>query len=461
MSTKLRQLAVPLFLLACLLLGGSPQGIWRNLILQIGGLGLIAWALIATRRSHPTSAGRLLLWLCGLWFALVLLQLIPLPPQWWSALPGRGVIVEGFELRGEPLPWLPLSLAPAATWSILPLMAVPLGLIAAVVVLGAYRSRWVVGALVIGTCLSVLLGAVQLSQGGPYLYDNYNTERATGLFANSNHQATMLLAALPFLGALIGLQQSEREGRRSRQSAALGRILIALGAVAVIVLGIILNGSMAGLSLLVPVALATLAVTLPNAGKAPRLLVGLAFLMMLGAVVMLVAFTDAGSNTTSVATRSDIYRITLQAIGDTFPAGTGLGTFREYYRLYENPALVDSFFVNHAHSDPLEWVLETGLLGTLLLGALSLWWVTRAVRLWRAKQPDLVALAATIASGAILAHSLVDYPLRDAAIQAVFAISLAFMAEPRSHSGGSRSRSRGQDRAPRHLTLDDDGRVSG
>ena len=40
---------------------------------------------------------------------------------------------------------------------------------AAVVVLGAYRSRWVVGALVIGTWLSVLLGAVQLSQGGPYL----------------------------------------------------------------------------------------------------------------------------------------------------------------------------------------------------------------------------------------------------------------------------------------------------
>ncbi|WP_426267471.1 O-antigen ligase family protein [Sphingomonas sp. LHG3443-2] len=461
MSVKLRQLAVPAFLLACLLLGGSPQGIWRNLILQIGGLGLIAWALMATQRSHPTSAGRLLLWLCALWFALVLLQLVPIPPQWWSALPGREPVIEGFELSGEPLPWLPVSLAPASTWSILPLMAVPLGLIAAVVVLGAYRSRWVVGALVIGTCLSVLLGAVQLSQGGPYLYENYNTERATGLFANSNHQATLLLATLPFLGALIGLQQGHREERRSRQSAALGRIVIALGAVAVIVLGIILNGSMAGLSLLIPVTLATLAVSLPNAGKTPRLLAGLAMLLMLGALVALAAFTDAGSNTTSVATRSDIYRITVQAIGDSFPVGTGLGTFREYYRLYENSALVDSFFVNHAHSDPLEWVLETGLLGALLLGALILWWGTRAVRLWRAEQPDPIALAATIASGAILAHSLVDYPLRDAAIQAVFAVSLAFMAEPRTHSGGSQSRSRRRERAPRHLSLDDDGQVSG
>jgi O-antigen ligase len=444
---------VPAFLFTCLLLGGSPQGIWRNFILQLLGLGLIGWALVADRRSHPTSAGRLLLWLVALWFTVALLQLIPLPPQWWSLLPGRQPVVEGFVLRGEALPWLPLSLAPAATLSMLPVMAVPLAMIVAVVLLGAYRSRWVVAALVLGTFLSVLLGAVQLSQGGPYLYDNYNTARATGLFANSNHQATLLLATLPFLGALIGHQQLNS---RSRQSATVGRIVIALGAVAVIVLGIILNGSMAGLALLVPVALASIGIALPTSGKAPRLLAGLALLLMLGATVALAAFTDAGSNATSLTTRSEIYAITVKAISDTFPAGSGLGTFQAYYRMYENPALVDSFFINHAHSDPLEWVLETGLLGILLLCALLLWWGTRALRLWRAETPDLIALAATIASGAILAHSLVDYPLRDAAIQAVFALSLAFMAEPRSHSSRAQGSGSLRERAPRHLTLDDD-----
>ncbi len=137
------------------------------------------------------------------------------------------------------------------------------------------------------------------------------------------------------------------------------------------------------------------------------------------------------------------------------------GTFQTYYRLYESPALVNSFFVNHAHSDPLEWVLETGLPGALLLGAFLLWWATRVVRLWRAEQPDLIALAATVTSGAVLAHSVIDYPLRDAAIQAVFAVSLAFMAEPRSHGGGRRSRSDSQERAPRHMTLDDHGSFSG
>lgn len=105
--------------------------------------------------------------------------------------------------------------------------------------------------------------------------------------------------------------------------------------------------------------------------------------------------------------------------------------------------------------------METGLPGVLLLGAFLLWWATRVVRLWRAERPDLIALTATITSGAILAHSVVDYPLRDAAIQAVFAVSLAFMAKPRSHGGRRRSRSAEQERAPRHVTLDADGTFSG
>src|SRR4028119_1733733 len=107
---SLRHSAVPLFLLGCLLLGGSPQGIWRNLALQLAAMGLLVWALLARSRTHPTAAGRTLLSLALLWFAVALLQLVPLPPALWSVLPGRGPVVEGFLLRGELLPWLPLSL---------------------------------------------------------------------------------------------------------------------------------------------------------------------------------------------------------------------------------------------------------------------------------------------------------------------------------------------------------------
>lgn len=70
-----------------------------------------------------------------------------------------------------------------------------------------------------------------------------------------------------------------------------------------------------------------------------------------------------------------------------------------------------------------------------------------------------MAMAGTIGSAAILAHSLVDYPLRDAALQAVFALCVAFMAEPRSHSARARGTASG--RAPRHLSIDDDVQFSG
>lgn len=456
MKLNLRQLIVPVFLFACLLLGGSPQGIWRNLLLQWGGAALLVWVLLARQRSEPTGAARLLLWLGGAWFGLALLQLVPLPPEVWSSLPGRNAAVEGFTLRGESLPWLPLSMAPSATAAILPVMVVPLAIAAAILLLGAYRSRWCIAALVSGTCLSVLLGAVQLSSGGPYLYPHYNIGNATGLFANSNHQATLLLATLPFLAALIG---NEGQDGRNRASHALGRVVIAMGAIAVIMLGIALNGSLAGLALLLPVALASVAIALPRSGRVPRLLAALALLLVFAAAIGVAIFTEAGDNAASLTSRQEIYRLSLAALRDSFPAGIGLGAFEHFYHLYENPALVDSYFVNHAHSDPLEWVIETGILGVFLLGALITWWATRALRMWRAEKPDLIALAATVSSGAILAHSLVDYPLRDAAIQAVFAMSLAFMAEPRSRSQ-RRTRSR-REGSPRHLTLDDDEPVSG
>jgi O-antigen ligase len=306
----------------------------------------------------------------------------------------------------------------------------------------------------------VLLGAVQVSSGGPYFYPRHNAGEAAGLFANSNHQATLLLATIPFLAAVI----SEGPKRSARNASAhVGRNMIALVALAVIMIGVALNGSLAGLGLLLPVSLGSLgslALALSSSKRAPRLLAFLALLLVLLAAVGVGLFSDVGGNDSSIAERRDIYRITLAAIGDTFPVGIGLGAFQPFYRLYEDPALVTNFFINHAHSDPLEWVLETGLPGVLLLAALLFWWAVRAVKLWRADRPDPIALAATVASGAILAHSIVDYPLRDAAIQAVFAMSLAFMAEPRSHSA-RRSASPVTQAAPRHLTIDDDVSVSG
>ena len=77
---------------------------------------------------------------------------------------------------------------------------------------------------------------------------------------------------------------------------------------------------------------------------------------------------------------------------------------------------------------------ETGLHGPHWLSVLSVvlvffaWWFVQTKQIWSSVNPDLLPRAATIASAAILAHSIVDYPLRTAAISAVLAFCLGVMA---------------------------------
>ena len=54
---------------------------------------------------------------------------------------------------------------------------------------------------------------------------------------------------------------------------------------------------------------------------------------------------------------------TVEIIKDSFPIGTGLGTFSTVYRRYEDPSRVTRQFANHAHNDYVEAVLELGAAG--------------------------------------------------------------------------------------------------
>jgi O-antigen ligase len=136
--------------------------------------------------------------------------------------------------------------------------------------------------------------------------------------------------------------------------------------------------------------------------------------------------------TTSVTSRQRMWSSTLAAIRDHLPTGTGVGSFPEVHRQYEDPSKVTRTFVNHAHNDYLEIALETGVAGILLLFAFLVWWVGRTALIWRSALSDRYARAASIASGSLLLHSTVDYPLRTAALSATLAACVAIMARPRT-----------------------------
>jgi O-antigen ligase len=111
---------------------------------------------------------------------------------------------------------------------------------------------------------------------------------------------------------------------------------------------------------------------------------------------------------------------------------------------------VTAEYVVHAHNDYAEIALELGIPGIVLMLVFLVWWFREAWSVWRRGERGAFAKAASIASAAILLHSIVDFPLRTAAISACFAMCLALLADRRTQP----PRQETQDLRPtRHLVI--------
>jgi O-antigen ligase len=452
----LRTAVIPLYLVLCLLFGGaSAAGYWANLFLQLSGLGLIVWSLAVERRTPMGTPARQLVALTVLMLLVGVIQLIPLPPSVWTKLGGREIVVAGYQMLGQDLPWLPISLAPHKTLAsllwLIPAIAVLLG----TVKLGAFRASWIAWGLAVVTILSVAVGAMQLAGGmqSPwYFYDITNYGVGVGFFSNANHEATLLVATVPFLAALY--LSGTGKGRSTQHAS--GMLVILLGALMVLTVGVAINGSLAGIGLAVPVVGASILMLLSRRRRLPGWMAGLLAVLAL-ACIYIPFSAPLGNNLTTTEVRSSPYsrytsfRNSIDAAQDYLPFGSGLGTFADIYPRYEDANAIERTYVNHVHGDYIELALETGVPGLLVLMIFLLWWVVRVIAVWRAEKPDYFARAATIASAAILAHSVVDYPLRTAAISALFAICVALMAEPRPRTRQSGEQGRAD---ARHLSAD-------
>jgi O-antigen ligase len=439
MRGLIRPAVVPVYILLCIVLGGSTQGYWGAAILQLLAIAIIGWSLLTPDRLQLSGAAKGLFAIAALTVLLPIIQLVPLPPGLWTAIPGRDLIIEGFRLLGQPLPSLPISLTPYETMATILTLLPPLAVLAGMLIGGAYRASWIVIAVLIGTFAAVLLGALQVSSGDPvqspwYLYSRTNHGLATGFFANCNHLATLLVVGIPMLFALV----SELRKRSKHASSVSAMMLMAIGALLMLLVGIFLTGSLAVLLLALPVVLISATLLMPETIRLRGPAIGVAVISIVAmGVVYMTPIHDKlmSSNQTSFASRQTIWSDSVPAIGDHIALGSGVGSFQRVYRQYEDHSAVDRTFVNHAHNDYIEIIMETGIPGILLLAAFFFWWASRAVPIWRAGALDRYAVAASIASAAVLIHSLVDYPLRTATISAIMAACLAKMARPRVTEG--------------------------
>ena len=181
--------------------GGAGRGLLSDVILQLLAIPLLLVSLWRIFEVPLTREMRLVLWFCLAIATLPLLQLIPLPPWLWTALPNRQSSAEAFDIMGHAVPWMPISVSPKSTWlsalSLLP----PLAVFVSTLLLSYRERRWVTIVVLAVGLLSVLMGLIQVAQGekSPLRFFEFtNSTEAVGFFANRNHFAALIYCLMLF-----------------------------------------------------------------------------------------------------------------------------------------------------------------------------------------------------------------------------------------------------------------------
>jgi O-antigen ligase len=240
--------------------------------------------------------------------------------------------------------------------------------------------------------------------------------RLRGTFVNPNHLAAFVGIALPvaFAWAWWGLRRARHEPRSERRLLLVGvPVLVWLTLFA----GLAFSRSRAGMLAAVAAAAAQ-GVLLAWSQRRWRWLAAGALALAAGAVaVAATGFAEgfgrfAGEGLRS-GVRGEVYVASL-ALWRRFPwLGTGLGTFRDAFPLVQPPGLGDLAFW-HAHGDPLELLVTTGLVGMALAAAGLVSLLRRLGRVLRFGMRSEDSAAGLAALGAVVAlgvHEAFDFGL--------------------------------------------------
>lgn len=423
-------------------MGGSARPDVQSLaILRPAAALYCGFGLWSLSRDHLRDYRALFAMLFAI-VALLLLQLMPLPPSIWQNLPGREIVIEAEKAAGLTNVWRPISFVPSMTANALFALLIPAAVLLNFVQLDPDdKRRGVVLLLALGV-FSGVLGMAQVagSAGGPlYFYRITNEGSAVGLFANRNHHAVFLACLFPLLAVFASSVSTTVEAARIRLGAAMliGIVLVPL---------LLVTGSRAGLALALPaIGAAFLIYRKPEISKPAKrgydwnrviYFGGAMAAVALGLLTILFARAEAFERLTSADQVEDLRWQMWGPIADlawkVAPFGSGAGSFVETYQLIEPRALLLTRYVNQAHNDWLDVALTSGLPGLLLLFAAMALWVAATFRLWF-RTPEFSRKRQLGRAGSVIVlimglASLGDYPLRVPSLSVFLVLAAIWMA---------------------------------
>lgn len=410
--------------------------------IQLTSLSLLAALIVGQTADPSTGFGRMSLLLCAAPVVLVLCQLVPLPPAIWTQLPGRDLPAAILSASGIKPGWRPLSLEPELTIATALEMLPGIALFLAVRRLEANQLRRLAQLAIMVGIASAVIGGIQKALNGPAILSFFDTDpaNAPGLFVNRDHQADFLLLQMP----LVAL--AARLGRRDSGGAS-SQVTIGCAAIFLLAAGIVATLSRTGLLLLPMAAFGSLAVMFDLRWNMRRLLgtlAGLALIVIVAAQLPAVDLVVQRFGQEDA--RPVIWAQSMTALRTYWPAGAGVGTFSRVYPVEEGINTLLPAFVNNAHCDYIELVLDGGIAALLLIAAFAAWlcWAIVIAARSRGEREERSAMAASlIGIGVVLLHSCVDYPLRMMAIMALFGMFCGLLVRSverlqRNHGTGRR-----------------------
>ncbi len=412
--------------------GSSRQDVLGQFVSRgAAWLALIGYLLLGGTPKNGHVRGFACLFFAVL--GLTAIQLLSLPPALWSALPGRELFERAAEIADEPQPWRPISLSPSGTLNALGSLIVPGVVLLLLASVPFHRKRLLPRVILVGIALSAVIGIGQFSGvrfDNPLANDTPG--EVNGLFANRNHFALFLA-----IGCALTPYALIERGKYGRLT-----LLVAGSVLLLLFLTILAAGSRMGIALGVigiMLGLASVHETIrkifhgmsKRVARIGQAVAVIGFVGIVGTSIFLgraesfSRFFDSGVGD---SLRKDIWSTTAELTWRFFPVGSGAGTFDPVFRIAEPDGMLGPRYINLAHNDLLQLLLEYGLAGLLLLLAAIGWWGLGSWQAWRGT--NTLARAGSAILLLVFLASIVDYPARTPLIMSLSVIAAYWLYRP-------------------------------
>lgn len=406
-ALSLRAVVTSLLLSACLWFGGSASIPLYEMGLSIFALFcllVVAWSGTSPKIDGPPR------WFIVAFLSLVAIQLMPLPNVIWNGLPQAHFTESLLPNPQLESMWKSLSIVPDDTLYSLIAAAPALFILWLVSGLIQSEKHFIANLMVLSVLCQALIGIAQAAGVLKFsIYDYHHQKVAIGLFASRNHFADLILMGTSLMFAVRQSWSLKHGGLVSEMF--FHTLLL------VFLLAMIGSASRAGLALFLLLVVISYALSISRNHR----FIFIATAVLLAAVIWtnLELLPQTGIVKTTFARfeitddgRWDIWKNSWVVAHSYWPFGAGIGVFQQAYEQGEPLQSVNMPYINDAHNEYLQIIIETGMALFLFLISFIVWVIINKVKVIT----DEFLIFSPIFIGAIILHSAVDYPLRVIAV---------------------------------------------